>query len=75
MEIQFLSTYKILLLPDHYTCVETRTHSSDPVPFFIYSSVDEKKGPKKFSERTAKASGLVIKEGHRLMDHFVSGHA
>lgn len=63
--------YKILLLPDHYTCVETRTHSSDPVPFFIYSSMEKREGPKKFSEASAKKSGFVIKEGHRLMDTFV----
>ena len=65
--------YKLLLLPDHYTCVETRTHSSDPVPFFIYSSEDKKEGQKKFCERSAKLSGVYFKEGHRLMDYFVSG--
>lgn len=63
--------YKILLLPDHYTCVETRTHSRDQVPFFIYSSLEKHNGPKKFSEKTAKASGFVIKEGHQLMDTFI----
>ncbi len=67
--------YKILLLPDHYTCVETRTHSSDPVPFFIYSSEEKKEGPKKFCEKSAKLSGFVMKKGHRLMNFFVSEHA
>jgi len=65
--------YKILLLPDHFTCVETRTHSSDPVPFLAYSSEREREGPKKFSERTAKASGVVVKEGHRLMGLLAGG--
>ncbi len=65
--------YKVLLMPDHYTCVETRTHSSDPVPFFIYSSVEKKRGPKKFSEKTASESGVVVKEGYKLMDYFVRG--
>ena len=65
--------YKILLLPDHYTCVETRTHSSDPVPFFIYSSKEKKEGPRQFCEKSAKQSGFVMKEGHRLMDFFVRG--
>ena len=67
--------YKILLAPDHYTCVETRTHSSDAVPFFIYSNKNPKKGPSKFSENTAKKTGLEITEGHRLMDLFVKQHA
>ncbi len=65
--------YKILLMPDHFTCVETKTHSSDPVPFFIYSRRDEKKGPAKFSERSGAASGLIAQEGYRLMDFFVKG--
>jgi 2,3-bisphosphoglycerate-independent phosphoglycerate mutase len=63
--------YKVMLVPDHYTCVETRTHSRDMVPFFIYSNQNETKGPKTFSERSAKASGFTVKEGHRLMERFV----
>ena len=63
--------YKIMVLPDHYTCINTRTHSSAAVPFLIYSSKDEKKGPKKFCERTAKASGITVFEGYRMMDIFV----
>ncbi len=65
--------YMILLVPDHFTCVETRTHSTDAVPFFAYSSLNERKGPKKFSESSAKRSGLLVKEGHTLMGLFVRG--
>lgn len=72
-QLKEFEPYKILLLPDHFTCVETRTHSSDPVPFLIYSSDSKKIGPRKFSERAAKQSGRVVKEGHRLMDLFVRG--
>ncbi len=64
--------YKVLVLPDHFTCVETRTHSSDAVPFLIYSNKDPKKGPKKFCEKTAAQSKQVVKEGHRMMDLWVS---
>ena len=72
-QLREFGSYKLLLLPDHFTCVETRTHSSDLVPFLMYSSDKEKKGPKKFSEKSSKAAGLVVKEGHRLMDFFVGG--
>ena len=64
-------SYKILLLADHYTCVETRTHSSDAVPFFIYSNKKEKKGPKNFSEKSAKISRRPVAKGHELMNHFI----
>ncbi len=63
--------YKIMILPDHYTCVESRTHSSHPVPFLVYSSKKSVKGPKKFCEKTAAKTGLVAKEGHRLMEYFI----
>ncbi len=68
-----LGDYKVLLLPDHFTCVATRTHSSDPVPFLAYSSANKKTGPEKFSEKSAKKSRLMVKEGHRLMELFVGG--
>ncbi len=66
-----LGAYKLMVLPDHFTCVETRTHSSSPVPFLMYSSECEKEGPKKFCERTAKASGVSVPQGHRIMDLFL----
>jgi len=66
-----LGAYKIMVLPDHYTSVETRAHADPPVPFLIYSSEDEKKGPKKFCEKTAKASKVYVSEGHTLMGTFI----
>jgi len=73
--LQEFREYRVMVLPDHYTCVGTRTHSADAVPFLIYSASDEKKGPQKFSEKTARDSGRLIKEGHRMMDIFMKGHA
>ena len=63
--------YRIMVLPDHYTCVETRTHASDAVPFLVYSTEYKKRGPEKFSERTARESGLEVAEGHTLMESFI----
>ncbi|OIO37487.1 MAG: cofactor-independent phosphoglycerate mutase [Candidatus Omnitrophica bacterium CG1_02_46_14] len=65
--------YKIMVLPDHYTCVESRTHASDAVPFLIYESRQNKKGPKKFCERSAASSGTLIERGYKLMDIFIKG--
>ena len=63
--------YRIMVLPDHYTCVETRTHASDAVPFLIYSTEHKKRGSGKFCERTARESGLEVAEGHTLMESFI----
>ena len=56
-----------MVLPDHPTPVELRTHTIDPVPFFIYSSKEKKNGVDTFDEFTAKETGYYISKGHELM--------
>ncbi len=66
--------FKIMVLPDHPTPISTRTHAAEPVPFVIFSSV---KTPSKalprpnYSEKSAKATGLYIEKGHKLLDFFI----
>ncbi len=66
--------YKILVLPDHPTPVEIRTHSSEPVPFLAYSSSSAKKGngASEFTEKSALATGLYIPEGFNLLDFWIN---
>ncbi len=65
--------YRIMVLPDHPTPIELRTHSNEPVPFVIYDSTSERKGePVGYDERIAQQKdALVFKEGYTLMDHFL----
>lgn len=63
--------FKILVLPDHPTPIRIRTHSIDPVPFFLYDSAAECEGTSLFSEKTAKATGLYIPEGHTLLERMI----
>lgn len=64
--------FKIMALPDHPTPIKTRTHASDPVPYMIYKSYDEKdSGIKSFTEETAKLSGNFTEIGHTLIEHFI----
>lgn len=65
--------YKIMVLPDHPTPLEIRTHSSEYVPFFIYSNNEEVTGPKTFTEETAKISGIKVNDGSTLLDHMIKG--
>ncbi|MBO5269198.1 MAG: phosphoglycerate mutase, partial [Clostridia bacterium] len=46
--------FKIMVLPDHPTPLRIRTHSSDPVPFFIYDSERQENGVRTFDEETAR---------------------
>lgn len=64
---------RILVLPDHYTPIVKRTHTPEPVPFVAYGSDIEKGIGLPYSETNARASGLYIEEGHRLIEHFISG--
>jgi 2,3-bisphosphoglycerate-independent phosphoglycerate mutase len=66
--------YRIMVLPDHPTPLAIRTHADDPVPFVIYDSTDKStSGAKGFDEQTAAKSGIVIEQGHTLMERLVKG--
>jgi 2,3-bisphosphoglycerate-independent phosphoglycerate mutase len=65
-------SYKILVLPDHPTPIEIRTHSSDPVPFLAFSSEKKQVGTKTFTEKTAASTGLYIPEGFKLLDFWIN---
>jgi 2,3-bisphosphoglycerate-independent phosphoglycerate mutase len=60
-----------MVLPDHPTPVRLRTHTITPVPFFIYSSADEKQGVERFDENNAEKTGVYIPDGYTLMDILV----
>lgn len=65
--------YSIMILPDHPTPICLKTHTSDPVPFLIYRSNDEKNsGVSTFCEETAEKTGLYIEPGCTLMNRFLA---
>lgn len=59
--------YRILIMPDHPTPLEIRTHSREPVPFLIYDSRRAQEGVSCFTEETARATGLFIEHGPDIM--------
>jgi len=61
--------YRMLVLPDHPTPIVLRTHSSEAVPYLLYDSTDKKESVLKYNEKDAKAGGINIAEGHKLIDH------
>lgn len=67
--------YRLLVLPDHPTPIELRTHTDDPVPFVIFES-DRKRQNKgvRYDEEILKRKNiLVFEEGYKLMDYFLKG--
>ena len=60
--------FKIMVLPDHPTPIRARTHTIDPVPFFIYASDATLTGVTTFTEKTAAAKGNYLSNGYKLME-------
>ena len=63
--------WRLLMMPDHYTRVETRKHDPTPVPFFIAGENIRSVLQRPFSERSANEADLHIAFGHELMDYFL----
>ncbi len=72
-ELQKYKEFRLLILPDHYTPISKRTHTSEPVPFTIYDTDSSKKSKLSFSESNAKQTGLRVKKGYELMGQFIEG--
>ena len=73
--VEFLRSYDdfaVLVCPDHPTPLCIKTHSSDPVPYLIYSSKNEIDGAETFTEATSKATGNYIAEGFTMMEYFLT---
>jgi 2,3-bisphosphoglycerate-independent phosphoglycerate mutase len=67
--IKQFGAYRILCAPDHPTPVELMTHTSDPVPFVIYSGEEAvKEGVAGYDEPSAAATQCKVSEGFRLME-------
>ncbi|MBZ4646919.1 MAG: putative homoserine kinase [Clostridia bacterium] len=66
--------YKIMVLPDHPTPLNLRTHTSEPVPFVIYQNNGKEENPLlSYDELTAQKTGVYFAEGYKLMDYFLNG--
>lgn len=60
--------YRLLVLPDHATPLEVRTHVGDPVPFVLYESGGRSGGGAEgFTEDICASQGVPHVEGHELM--------
>ena len=65
--------YAILVLPDHPTPIQIRTHSAEPVPFALYRKGDHAGRSLRYTENEAKTTGVYEDAGYRLIDRMKSG--
>ncbi|MDO4482465.1 MAG: cofactor-independent phosphoglycerate mutase [Bacillota bacterium] len=62
--------YKILVIPDHPTPLEIRTHSSESVPFVLYDSRKEIFNEENAYNEAAGSKGMYFATGYELADYF-----
>ena len=60
--------FRLLVLPDHPTPIRVRTHTADNVPYLLFDSTDIKQNTWSYNEKDAATSGVLVEEGHTLID-------
>ncbi len=58
---------RVLVMPDHPTPIEIRTHSNDPVPFLLWGEGYTSNGGKRFTETEAAKTSLSIDPAYTIM--------
>ncbi|MBN2144973.1 MAG: cofactor-independent phosphoglycerate mutase [Candidatus Aureabacteria bacterium] len=62
--------FRLLISPDHYTPINKKTHTADPVPFLLCRQGKPHQNAL-YNEKEAKNSRLVFKKGYELMPYFL----
>ena len=61
--------FAILVCPDHPTPCKIKTHTSDPVPYLLYSNVKNLyNGATRYTEDEAAKTGAYTPQGHLLIE-------
>jgi 2,3-bisphosphoglycerate-independent phosphoglycerate mutase len=61
---------RVLVMPDHPTPIQTRTHSSDPVPVMMWGPGFKSNGAVRFTENEAHRTGLILEPAYNIMKRF-----
>lgn len=62
---------RTLILPDHPTPIQIRTHSADPVPFILWGQGFTANGANSFSEAQARKTDFFIEDGYNIMSRLI----
>lgn len=72
--LDYLDTYpdtRVLVAPDHYTLLSTKGHYGDATPFALCGAGVKPNGLSRFSEKSATASGVDLRDGYRLTERLL----
>jgi len=62
---------RLLVMPDHSTPIEVRTHTADPVPFMLWGPGFASNGAKRFTESEAEKTDFFLEQGYNMMSMLV----
>lgn len=60
--------FRILIMPDHPTPLNTKTHSPEPVPYLIYDNEKKLSGVPCFTEKNAAQTGIFVEHGPDMIN-------
>jgi 2,3-bisphosphoglycerate-independent phosphoglycerate mutase len=63
---------RVLILPDHPTPIDIKTHSPEPVPFLLWGPGFKSNQAKRLTEVEAGSSGFIIKAGYDIMNKLIN---
>jgi 2,3-bisphosphoglycerate-independent phosphoglycerate mutase len=65
---------RVLLITDHLTPIRIKTHARGLVPFAVFDFARRRQREQRgYSERSAAATGLIVRPGYELMEKFIRG--
>lgn len=72
--LETLGPVRLMVLSDHPTPLSLKTHTADPSPFAVWSSLPEEnlRGHAAYGEVNARNSGIFISPGTGLIDLFIA---
>lgn len=70
-EVRESNNLAVLVTCDHFTPLEKRTHTREPVPFAYYGPEISRDGMEFFSENEAMRGAANIIKGHELLNLFI----
>jgi len=70
-ELPSRGDYAIAILPDHPTPIDIRTHTSDPIPYAVYSPGCESDETESYNEKAVENSSKKLMEGYQFLKYFI----
>jgi len=62
---------RLLIMPDHPTPIELKTHSREPVPFLLWGPGFKANGTRRLTEAEASLSGFFVQPGYVIINKLI----